>query len=276
VLYISAEDSSDELHRRVDAIAKAENIGLDRLESLHLLSLAGEDAVLATCNEGDLVRATPLWTHTTRLVERLGPALVIYDTLADLFAGNENSRPQARQFVQMLRGLALRTHSAALLLSHPSLSGLSSGSGTSGSTAWSNSVRSRLYFQRDELDPDARVLRTMKANYAGIGTEIRVRWQDWTFVPIQGGGDSNRSSQQLTAETIFLQLLTIFEETGRTVSPNPSKSHAPTLFAAEERGKPIGKKALQAAMSRLLEAGTIRAVAHGAPSRQSVKLEVAR
>src|SRR6202008_3520491 len=117
-------------------------------------------------------------------VEDLGPALVVYDTLADLFAGNENSRPQARQFVQMLRGLALRTRSPALLLSHPSLTGLSSGTGTSGSTAWSNSARSRLYLEyQNEGDPDVRILKTMKSNYARIGAEIRLRWHNGIFVP---------------------------------------------------------------------------------------------
>src|SRR5262249_30882411 len=120
VLYIGAEDSKDELHRRLNDIAKAECVGLDRLSGLHLVCLAGQDAVLATCTQGNVMRPTPLWERIVRTVEDLGPALVVYDTLADLFAGDENSRPQARQFVQMLRGLALRTRSTALLLSHPS------------------------------------------------------------------------------------------------------------------------------------------------------------
>jgi hypothetical protein len=56
----------------------------------------------------------------------------------------EDAAPYLGTLVQ-LRGLALETSSTALLLAHPSLSGMASGSGTSGSTAWSNSVRSRLY-----------------------------------------------------------------------------------------------------------------------------------
>src|SRR4029079_1534383 len=103
------------------------------------------------------------------------------DTLADFFAGDEISRTHARQFIGMLRGLAIEFERCILLLAHPQLSGMSSGSGTSGSTAWSNSVRSRLYLERVkddrgvEQDTDARVLKTMKANYSAVGTEIARR-----------------------------------------------------------------------------------------------------
>jgi RecA-family ATPase len=40
----------------------------------------------------------------------------------------------------MLRGLAINYQHATLMLAHPSLAGMASGSGSSGSTGWSNSV----------------------------------------------------------------------------------------------------------------------------------------
>ncbi|WP_369675560.1 AAA family ATPase, partial [Enterococcus faecium] len=92
------------------------------------------------------------------------PALVGLDTLADLHSGQENDRTTARQFIGLLRGLAIRHGCAVVLLAHPSLTGMASGSGLSGSTAWNASVRSRLYLERVvqdgyEADPDRRVLR---------------------------------------------------------------------------------------------------------------------
>ena len=54
------------------------------------------------------------------------------------------SRTQAKQFVGMLRGIALRFDCVVMMLAHPSLTGINSGSGASGSTAWSNSVRPAL------------------------------------------------------------------------------------------------------------------------------------
>jgi hypothetical protein len=76
------------------------------------------------------------------------PAVVILDTLADLFPDNENDRAQARQFVGMLSAIAIKYKCAVILLAHPSPAGLNNGTGTSGSTGWNNSVRSRLYLTR--------------------------------------------------------------------------------------------------------------------------------
>jgi RecA-family ATPase len=64
---------------------------------------------------------------------------------ADMFSGDENSRPQSRQFIGLLKRLARKHDCAFLLLAHPSLTGLNTGSGMSGSTGWNNAVRSRLY-----------------------------------------------------------------------------------------------------------------------------------
>jgi RecA-family ATPase len=55
-----------------------------------------------------------------------------------VFGGDEINRSQVRKFVSMLRGLAIEYDCAVLLLSHPSLTGPNSGTGTSGSTAWNN------------------------------------------------------------------------------------------------------------------------------------------
>ena len=116
-----------------------------------------------------------------------GPALVTLDTAADTFPANENDRALVRQFIGILRGLALRQKCAVLLLSHPSLTGLNSGSGTSGSTAWNNSVRSRLYLERviqEGYEPDtkARRLTVKKANYGATGGEIGMTWHEGVFV----------------------------------------------------------------------------------------------
>ena len=53
------------------------------------------------------------------------------DTLADLFGGDEIKKVHARQFISMLRGLAIEFNVTVLLLSHPSQAGMSSGSGMS-------------------------------------------------------------------------------------------------------------------------------------------------
>ena len=156
VIFISAEDDEDELHRRLDDILAAEGRTYDEVEGLTLRSLAGEDALLAIEGQLSLIESE-LFKELESRAEQEDPALIVIDTLADVYPANENDRAKVRQFVGILRGLAIRQKCAVMLLGHPSLTGLNSGSGTSGSTAWHNSVRSRLYMSRiieDNYEPD--------------------------------------------------------------------------------------------------------------------------
>src|SRR5690606_8426738 len=159
---------------------------------LHIAFMAGRDCVLAAENpKGGTLAATPLFARLNATIEAHKPALVVLDNLADIYGANENIRGLARQFVGMLRGLAIEHDCAILLLSHPSLTGISSGTGTSGNTAWNNSVRSRLYLKRQHddpseiTDPDFRKLVSMKANYAPTGGEVGMRWELGRFVPTE-------------------------------------------------------------------------------------------
>ena len=106
VAVVSAEDDIDELHRRVVTIARGLGVKLADLTELPLIPLAGKDAVMAA-PEGrtNVVRETPVWRGLVGVVEHFKPRLVIIDTRADVFAGNENDRSQARQFIGLLRGL---------------------------------------------------------------------------------------------------------------------------------------------------------------------------
>ena len=272
-LYISAEDDVDEVHRRVADIALAENVSPADLRRLTLRSLAGEDALLATLvgRTGALTQSA-LFLEIDKCIGSEQPDVVILDTLADFFPGNENDRAQARQFIGILRGLAIRHSCAVVLLSHPSLSGLASGEGTSGSTGWSNSGRSRLYLERmkdgdHETDPDVRVLRVMKANYGRIGGEIQIRWLGGVFVPVSPETGLDRMAANAKAERVFLKLLHEFEKEGRTLSDKPSAAYAPSLFAKSGRVEGCTKRTLTMAMEALFAAGKITMVTGGPPSR---------
>lgn len=278
-LFLSAEDDRDELHRRLVDIARAEDVSLADLGGLTIAPLAGEDAVLAAADgRQGLIRETPLWRGLRATVESQEPALVVLDTLADLFAGEENSRTQARQFVGLLRGLAIETGAAIVLLSHPSLSGMSSGSGTSGSTAWSNSVRSRLYLKRVttsengttlEPDPDLRTLSTMKANYGRTGDAITLRWREGVFVAEEGATPSVLDKMTLAAraERVFRDLLETYTQEGRHVSATPGTNYAPLVFSRDTRANGIPKGALVAAMNTLFAEKAIVSETYGPPSK---------
>ncbi len=272
-LFISAEDDEAELHRRLGDVVQADEGRFGDLDRLTLRSLAGEDALLAMLDRSTGALApSGLYAEIEARMGRDAPALVVLDTLADLFPGNENDRAQARQFIGLLRGLAIRHECAVLLLAHPSLSGLNSGSGTSGSTGWNNSVRSRLYLSRIvqegyEPNPDARLLRIMKANYSRTGAEIALTWRHGVFVadaPVTG---LDRVAATAKAERVFLKLLREFTDQGRHVNHAGGATYAPKLFSEHPHCEGCTKKALRAAMDHLLADGKIKIATDGPPSK---------
>jgi RecA-family ATPase len=106
-LYLNAEDEADELHRRTATIAAHYGAGLAELKNrLHILALAGQDAVLGYPDRTGIIRPTPLFDQLKEAACDIKPKLIGLDTSADIFAGNENDRTQVRQFIGLLRGTA--------------------------------------------------------------------------------------------------------------------------------------------------------------------------
>lgn len=271
-LFLSAEDDDDELHMRLDAIRRGMRLNWSDLSGLTLRSLAGEDALLAAETKIALMQ-TALFDEIEARAKDEQPSLIVLDTLADMFPANENDRAAVRQFIGILRGLALRQKCAVVLLSHPSLTGLSSGTGTSGSTAWNNSVRSRLYLERIvqdgyEADPDKRMLSTKKANYGRIGDEVSMTWTDGMFICDAVPQGLDALSAAAKAERVFLTLLQTFTEQGRRVNHAGGPNFAPKLFAEHPGNEGLTKRVLKAAMEGLLAAGKIKIEAEGPPSRR--------
>ncbi|MDR6955219.1 RecA-family ATPase [Ancylobacter sp. 3268] len=277
VLYLAAEDDEPELQRRTVDIARMLGGDLADLSGRMLIApLADQDATLATAGRDGVLMFTRLFAALERKVTEFQPGLLILDTAADLFAGDEIKRNQVRNFIAALRKLAL-SGPAVLLLAHPSVSGMQSGTGTSGSTAWSNSVRSRLYLTRptgDGEDPNARELSVMKTNYSAIGEKVRVRWEAGAFVEDSPLEPAMIGAVHRKHDDKFVELLSKFNRQGRTVSPNPSSSYGPKLFSEHADGRGISKQQFAAAMSRLLDAGAIKTVVEGRKGREHKRLYV--
>jgi len=172
------EDDDDELHRRQDAINRALACDYAALEPMRLQPRVGLDNVLMTFGSDGTGILTPAFEDLCTEIMDHKARLAVIDTAADTFGGNENIRPQVRQFVGHCLGkLAKMMRGAVLLLAHPSRAGLANSEGDSGSTAWNASVRSRLYLSRpkadadEQPDDDHRILTRKKANYAGRGVD---------------------------------------------------------------------------------------------------------
>jgi RecA-family ATPase len=276
-IFYSAEEPQDEIHRHLARIVDHQGISFADLAGLHVLCRPNDDAVFGAPNRAGQVLPTPLFEEFTRAAGELRPALIAIEAAADVFAGNENDRAQARQFIGLLRRLALKADAAVLLLAHPSLSGMATGTGTSGSTAWNNSVRSRLYFkavkgQGDEPDSDIRELRVMKSNYGPPGETVRLRWQSGLFVPEASQSLHQRSAAERTVDDAFMRCLDTATAQGRSVSANRSNAYAPAVFERMPEAGGAKSSGLAQAMERLFSTGKIKVETSGPQSKRRQRL----
>jgi RecA-family ATPase len=273
VIFFSAEEDSDEIPRRLDAIVAHHGIDMSALAGLHCLCMPGEDAVLGAADRLGVVKPTPLFEALERRSVEIRPALIVIESAADVFAGNENDRSQVRQFVSILRRLSIKSDAAVVLIAHPSLTGMASGTGTSGSTGWNNSVRSRLYFSAarardgDDADPDVRELKVMKSNYGPAGEVVRLRWRRGVFVPEGGIGGIERIAVEAVIDDAYLDCLDAIHGRGQQVGPYTGRAYAPSIFEKMTQAKGYRAKALAAAQERLFGAERIKVVKIGPPSK---------
>lgn len=183
VLAVLCEDEKDELHRRHNDIKATLGYAVGNpFHDVWLWPRVGDENVLIRWNKDDAPVLGSFMARLVAEVEALNPSLLILDTLADFYAGNEISRPQVNYFVKTVLGGLIKRQKAkghvltVLLLGHPSVAGKSTGSGYSGSTAWNAAVRSRMYLSRpEEGASDERILTRGKANYAKSGDETAIR-----------------------------------------------------------------------------------------------------
>jgi RecA-family ATPase len=276
-LYMSCEDDADELHRRLGAVRIHAGLEFSDLDAIRVVDLVGQDAVLGERMKDGTIKPTELLRAVAKQVDRHEADLVIIDSLANVFAGDENDRGQARQFVSMLGRLAVRGR-AVVILAHPSLSGINTGRGTSGSTGWGNSGRWRAYFEKLESkdgaeDQRLRTLSLAKSNYGPADLKITVRWEDGVYVPVDGGTVTAEASR-IRAIYWFKALLRRLSDQGRDVSHSAGKNYAPSIFAGlpEATERRITSAEFKVAMEALFRLEQIKIDEHGPPSRRRSRL----
>jgi RecA-family ATPase len=184
VLFFSGEDPEDLVLRRIRRICRA--LGIDPQEvheQLHVIDATEFDPVLFFERRQDGTRAgttTPTYAALASYVEQHAIDFVIVDNASDVFDGDEINRTLVRSFIRALVRLVRPRNGAVLLLAHvdkgTSRAGkaLTNTEAYSGSTAWHNSARSRLFL----LEKDAGVfeLQHQKCN---LGPKQEPLLLDW-------------------------------------------------------------------------------------------------
>lgn len=179
-IYFTAEETNKDMNIRFAQLRDVIVMPGRAPYPLEIISRADEDSALlaipSTKPGGPAMHTTPLFEELMEMAHDLEARLIVLDAVADVFGGEEISRSQVRCFIQILRRMAFNLNCAIMLIGHPSVDGMKSQRGYSGSTHWNNGPRSRLYLttpdaaNKLDTDKNLRLLERAKANNAPRGT----------------------------------------------------------------------------------------------------------
>lgn len=261
----ACEDDHDELWRRQVALARWCQSGLEAFsERLVIVPRHGLENTLVSTEFGKLAYS-PLISELSEQAADLEAEVIILDNVGQLYGGGENDRHAVTAFLNALSG-ALPGR-ALLLLAHPSRS---AGSEFSGSSAWENVARTRLYLgatlpgekpsQDAEPEDNVRYLARRKANYSPRDWR-RMTYADGALTPDQpeNTGGLLASIQANRAERIILdglQKLTAMgiHATDGTRSPN----FLPKLLAQYRLDEGLQSSLLTSAMRSMMISDKIK------------------
>jgi RecA-family ATPase len=269
VIFFSGEEPEGEMRRRLHRVAQKRGFEACDLENLHFHFASPEACLLGVARRDGTMAPTPLFDALAARALELRPVLIVVDSIAATFGGNQNDRVSARTFVALFRRLAQQADCAILLLDHPSLSGITSGTGRGGSMDWQNATRARLHLETiaDEDGGTGRVLEVKKTNYGPAGEKVRLQWEDGSFV-IEGAASApHRAAANTTADERYLECLDAVTAQGRHVCHAKGRGYAPKTFAEMPQAAGMMQRAFQIAQERLFAAGVIVNVPYGPPSK---------
>jgi RecA-family ATPase len=267
VIFFSAEEPEHEMRRRLHHVARKSGCNPDDIEHLYFHFADPDKCLLGTARPNASSVPTPLFEALSRQAEKTRPALIVVDSVAATFGGNQNDRVHARTFVAMFRKLAQTVDCAILLLDHPSLSGITSRTGRGGSMDWQNAARARLHLETigDEHGTARRMLKVKKTNYGPAGEEVRLQWEEGCFVVAASA--PHQAAANATADQRYLECLDAVTSQGRHVCPSKGRGYAPKMFEDMPRANGMKARAFQAAQERLFAAGVIEVIPYGPPSK---------
>jgi hypothetical protein len=267
-LGVFCEDDHDELHRRHNAIKAHLGIIGATMEKTWVWPRVGFNNLLVTFTADGKPTMSPFFEEVRQQVIENKVELLILDTAADLYGGNEVIRGQVNFFIKSVCGGFIREARAAgwtltvLLLAHPSQAGRSSGSGESGSTGWNNAVRARLYLTRPEDGHrDEHVLTRKKSNYSASGDDVAINLL-WSKGVLTIPGDSIPEAV-FKAEVAKCEsyIKTSVDNAWRTGQPYKARARHPRELTArlldDCKVLAVSEDAMKAALSNLKRMGAI-------------------
>jgi len=192
-LFVSLEDSANIVRYRLASICC--KLGIDPAElNGKLLIVDGTEnpELFSADNSRGPGETSATFVELQAMAQSEGVGMVVVDNASDAYGGDEIQRRQVRAFMRALANLARLTNSAVMLLAHVDKATSKArkpeaGEGYSGSTAWHNSARSRLFMTR--IDLETLTLEHQKSNHSRCREPLTLQWPDGGL-PQLAGSDS--------------------------------------------------------------------------------------
>jgi len=280
-LFLDAEETIEQIHIRLDPLTQLYDCTYqDLIDGGLAVKTLIDDAIMATVDKNGVVVPTNLYRQVLEYAGDIKTTQIVIANAANVFAGNENDRSQVQQFVGLLKRVALASGGSVVLITHPSLTGLATETGLSGSTQWHNAVRARMWLHGVKSNgadrqegSDLRILEFMKNQYGPLGENIALQFKDGMFRPMPGISSTDKLARESSVDEVFLTILRRFGDV-RRVSPNPGPTYAPKRFEDEDEATAIkaDRKELEGAMRRLLSSGRITPKKWGSPAHERTYL----
>ena len=246
VLFVSLEDGTSIVRHRLAHICRMWFLEPEQLrDSLQIVDGTEHPELFAAETRG-IGGTTSTYSELRLIVQTEGVGLVIVDNASDAFGGDEIQRRQVRAFMRALGEVAKLTNCGVMLLAHvdkaTSRNGAASGAeGYSGSTAWHNSARSRLFVSRGS--DGLLKLEHQKCNFGKMCEPIALDWPDGGLPQLVGDRagvdmDDILGSLQDRADdehaVVILNLIAEFESRKQYCSPAiTSRNHVHAVLKSD-------------------------------------------
>lgn len=274
VVVYSAEDDVDVLRNRLARICQ--HMGLDdkalgELADWMLVVDATDNPCLFTeFHDREGIRAA-----STANLDRLeatmaewrgdakAPVALIVDNASDTYDANENVRQYVRGFVQGLKRLMRKFNGPCVLLAHldkATVRGTVGKATFSGSTAWHNSVRSRLLLLPDQDNENRLVLTQEKSNFGHKSAPIHMEWSPDGVLEYRGTDKPALPPMSSDMQAQIVGLVRKHNERGLFLSAatsGPGEKVFDVLSADPDYPKTLDKKRLVAVLLRARSDGLL-------------------
>lgn len=246
-LFVSLEDSALVVRHRLANICQKWFIDPTELEGKLTIVDGTEQPELFSADYRNAGSTTRTYREMSNLIKTGDIGLVVVDNASDAYGGDEIQRRQVRAFIRSLMEVIKPVNCALLLLAHvdknTSRQGRADGGEAySGSTAWHNSVRSRLFMARE--NSGLLTIAHQKSNLGRCRDSVSLQWLDGQLPELAGMGviydplnpQLARQAGQVDDDRAIVLLRMIFEFESRghfCSSAATSRNHTHAVLKTE-------------------------------------------